>query len=118
MRDLGIVSGDKEQALPLIVGKNTVYVHTDIQKVEVDNGDGTKHTEWQYHEVQYGKDEYLKKISEEKAELESQTTDLQLALIEVFEDSSTAKDDLNKQVTDLQLALIEVYETMMGGTAQ
>lgn len=89
MKDMGTVNGSKTQALPLVIGYDTVYVHTDIQEVEVDNGDGTKRTEWQYHEVQYTKDEYLKKISEEKDLLEVQTTDLQLALIDLYESTIT-----------------------------
>lgn len=110
MKDMGTVSGSKAQAIPLVIGYDTVYVHTDIKEVEVEEPDGTKRTEWQYHEVQYGKDEYLKKISEEKEALEKQTTDLQLALVESYETSG-------KQLTDLQLALAEVYEMILGGQA-
>lgn len=113
MKDVGIVTGSEQQAVPLVVGYDTVYVHTDIQKVEVDNGDGTTRTEWQYHEVQYGKDEYLKKISEEKEELENQTTDLQLALADVFEAGLTQAESANQQITELQLAIVELYEATL-----
>ncbi len=36
MKDMGIVHGNSEQAKEVIVGFDTVYVHTDIQKVETD----------------------------------------------------------------------------------
>lgn len=113
MKDIGMVRGSKAQAVPLIVGKDTVYVHTDIQEVEVDNGNGTKRSEWQYHEVQYTKDEYFKKVSEEKDELESQTTDLQIALADVFEAGLTQTESANSQITELQLAIVELYESMI-----
>jgi hypothetical protein len=106
MKDIGIVHGSAAQAIPLVIGYDKVYVHTDIKEVDVDNGDGTTRKEWQYHEVQYGKDEYLKKISEEKEALEKQTTDLQVALVESYETS-------DKQLTDLQVALAEVYEQVI-----
>jgi len=54
MKDVGIVQGSPEMAVPLIVGKDTVYVHTDITPVEGEEG------LFQYHEVQYEKDEYIK----------------------------------------------------------
>ena len=61
MKDYGRVRGSKEQAKPLIIGKDTVYVHTDIVDVEDD--------QCEYNEVQYGKDEFIKMIAE-KAESE------------------------------------------------
>lgn len=56
MKDYGRVRGSKEQAKPLIIGKDTVYVHTDIVAVE----DG----QFEYNEIQYGKDEYIKLMAE------------------------------------------------------
>ena len=43
------------------------------------------------------------------ASLNTQTTDLQMALCEQYENS-------DKQLTDLQMALCEVYELIQGGT--
>lgn len=81
MKDMGIVQGSPEMAVPLVVGKDTVYVHTDIQQVP----DAEGNMVWQYHEVQYDKDEYIHLISEKNASLEQQLTDTQLALVEVYE---------------------------------
>lgn len=81
MKDMGIVQGSPEMAVPLVVGKDTVYVHTDIQQVP----DAEGNMVWQYHEVQYDKDEYIKLLSEKNDSLEQQLTDTQLALCEIYE---------------------------------
>ena len=65
MIDMGIVQGSSAQALPLIIGKDTVYVHTDIQEIEDSEGNPV----WQYHEVQYDKDEYIRVMAEQNDEL-------------------------------------------------
>lgn len=86
MKDVGIVHGDAEQAVKLVVGPDTVYVHTDIQAKEVqDRVTGETRTEYTYHEVQYDKDEYIKLMAEQNEKLEGQITDTQLALCEAYE---------------------------------
>ena len=60
MRDMGIVQGSAAMAKPLVIGKDTVYVHTDIQ--EITDNDG--HVLYQYHEVQYDKDEFIHILAE------------------------------------------------------
>lgn len=83
MIDKGLVTGMKEQAVELIVGTDTVYVHTNITKLEpTEEGQAEL---YQYNEVQYEKDEYIKLISEKNAAVEKQVTDTQLALCEVYE---------------------------------
>ncbi len=59
MKDMGIVRGSAAQAVPLIIGKDTVYVHTDITPVEGEEG------LFEYHEIQYEKDEYIKLMAEQ-----------------------------------------------------
>ena len=66
MKDMGIVQGSPEMAIPLLVGKDTVYVHTDIQEVP----DAEGNMVWQYHEIQYDKDEYIRLLSEKNDELD------------------------------------------------
>lgn len=61
MKYIGIVHGDAEQAKPLIIGKTTVYVHENIQEIEVDG-----RIQYRYEETQYTKDEYLMKLIEEQ----------------------------------------------------
>ncbi len=86
MKDIGTVRGDAEQAVKLVIGKDTVYVHTDIQPVEVtDRATGETRTEYSYHEVQYDKDEYILMMAQQNEKLEEQITDTQLALCEAYE---------------------------------
>lgn len=85
MKDFGRVQGSAEQAKPLIVGKDTVYVHTDIQKVEQDAEGKPVEGLYSYNEVQYDKDEYITLMAEQNATLDQQLTDTQLALCDVYE---------------------------------
>lgn len=77
MKNLEIVYGSEEQAKPLIIGVDTVYVHTNINHIN-DNM-------YSYHEIQYTKNEYIKLMSEKNSELENQLTNVQLALCEIYE---------------------------------
>lgn len=61
MKNIGIVQGSLAQAQPLVIGKNVVYVHNNI--VEKTDEDGRIY--YEYEEIQYDKDEYLKKIFDE-----------------------------------------------------
>ncbi len=85
MIDVGIVQGSAEQAVPLVVGVDTVYVHTDITQITEDNNNMPVSNLYSYHEVQYDKDEYIKIQAEKNAALEQQVTDTQMALCEVYE---------------------------------
>lgn len=66
MKDMGIVQGDALQAVPLVVGKDTVYVHTDIELLPDDDERGVDN--YQYHEIQYDKDEYILLMAEQNIE--------------------------------------------------
>ena len=70
MKDMGLVNGSAEQARPLVIGKDTVYVHTDITPAE-DGG-------YCYHEIQYEKDEYIHMLADE-------LVNVQLALCDIYE---------------------------------
>lgn len=69
MKDMGLVQGSQAQAAELIVGVDTVYVHTDINKVETDSEGNAVEGLFQYHEVQYSKDEYIALLSNQNKEL-------------------------------------------------
>ena len=81
MKDFGIVRGSKEQAREIVIGKDTVYVHTDIKEVKTEDGG----TLYEYHEIQYAKDEYIELMAAKNQDIEKQVTDAQLALAEVYE---------------------------------
>ena len=70
MKDMGIVHGNGEQAKAVIVGVDTVYVHTDIQKVETDHNGKAVEDLFSYHEVQYSKRRILGFDDEGKRSLE------------------------------------------------
>lgn len=81
MKDFGIVQGSKEQAREIVIGKDTVYVHSDIKEVKTEDAG----TLYEYHEVQYAKDEYIELMAEANKDLEEQVTNAQLALAEIYE---------------------------------
>lgn len=86
MKNYGIVHGGAEQAVPLVVGKDTVYVHTNITKLEPDPNDEFAPADlYSYEEIQYDKDEYIGLISNKNDTLELQLTDTQIALADIFE---------------------------------
>ncbi len=85
MIDKGIVRGSESQAKPLIVGVDTVYVHTNIEQVTTDAEGNSVEGLYQYNEVQYDKDEYIQIMSEKNAALEAEITSTQLALCDVYE---------------------------------
>lgn len=62
----------------------SVWVNTDIKEIAVQSEDES-HTEYEYNQVRYTKDEYIKLIDERNSTLESQLTDTQLALCELYE---------------------------------
>ena len=69
-----------------VIDDYSVWISSDIQEVQVPDPDGeNQHTEYEYHLVQYSKDEYIKMIDGKNAELEEQLTDTQLALCDVYE---------------------------------
>lgn len=67
-----------------MVDEYSVWINTNIQEVEVTMEDDT-HTEYEFNQVQYSKDEYIRMIDDRNAMLESNLTDTQLALCEVYE---------------------------------
>ena len=84
MKEIKNVQGSIEQAQPLIVNKDTVYVHTNIVQATDEDGnivDGL----YVYDEVQYTKDEYIQMIAEKNETLERDLTDTQLAIAEIYE---------------------------------
>ena len=86
MKIIGTVQGNSEQARSLVVGKDTVYVHTDIVPVEKYDHNGKLIEDlFSYTEVQYGKDEYIELMAKQNEKLNSDLTDTQLALCELYE---------------------------------
>lgn len=62
----------------------SVWVNTDIQEIQVTDENGDR-TEYEFNQVQYSKEEYIKLIDEKNAEIENELTNTQLALCDVYE---------------------------------
>ena len=61
MKIINNVQGDSQQAQPLIINKDTVYIHSNIEEHIDDRG----FVYYTFDEIQYDKDEYLLKIFNE-----------------------------------------------------
>ena len=66
-----------EKPKSMVIDEQSVWVNTNIQPIEETVGENT-FTGWEFDMKQYGKDEYI-------LLLDSQLTDTQLALVEVYE---------------------------------
>ena len=84
MKEIKNVQGSTEQAQPLIVNKDTVYVHTNIVQATDEDGNIIDNL-YVYDEVQYTKDEYIQIMAEKNETLERDLTDTQLAIAEIYE---------------------------------
>lgn len=67
-----------------VVDDLSVWVNTDITPVQEGEGEEA-FTGFEFNQVQYSKDEYIKMIDEQNASLQTQATDMQLALCDVYE---------------------------------
>ena len=68
MKDMGTVRGSAAMVVPLVIGPDTVFVHTDIEPVTNDQDGNPIEGEFQYHEIQYEKDEYIKLMAQQGEE--------------------------------------------------
>lgn len=66
------------------VDEYSVWVNENIREITVADENGS-HTEYEYNQTQYGKDEYILMLSENNKNLENMLTDTQLALCDVYE---------------------------------
>lgn len=69
---------------PLVIDEVNVWVHSNIVPVEEVVGEET-FKGFEYDMIQYEKDEYIRIMAEQNKTQESQMTDTQLALIEIYE---------------------------------
>lgn len=100
MKIIGYVEGSATCAVPLVVGVDTVYVHTDIKKVvKLDDQGKPVENLYSYHEVQYGKDEYIQLMAEKMDDsdvLRDRVLMLEEKLIEKAVISETDRSDLER----------------------
>ena len=77
MKTFAKVRGSMEIVPNIEVNIDTVYVRSNIVAVNESDFKG-----WEYDEIQYGKDEFITKISEEKQELTGVVDDLITVLVD------------------------------------
>lgn len=99
MRDMGRIQGSEAQAKELIIGVDTVYVHSNIEQKETEYG-----SIYEYDEIQYNKDEYITLMSERISKEEEKISDIRTDITEIDEDLELSELD----ITDVQMALIEL----------
>lgn len=66
------------------IDEYSIWVNTNVHEIEVDDELG-KHTEYEFNQTRYTKDEYIRLVDERNADLEERLTDTQLALCDVYE---------------------------------
>jgi len=65
----------------LVIDESSVWVHSNITEVSENVGAENEFTGFEFDCVQYGKDEYITKLSEEKQELTNVMDDLIAVLV-------------------------------------
>ena len=62
----------------------SVWVNENINEITVTDENG-EHTEYEFNQTQYSKDEYIMFLNDNNKELDDKLTDTQLAICEVYE---------------------------------
>lgn len=79
MIEIKDVIGGKEAAKELIIGKDTVYIHTNVRKYEREDEDTKAGDDlYIYDEVQMTKDEYLESLQEKVETADNTIADLMM----------------------------------------
>ena len=85
MKDFGIVESAVRPE-PLVIDEFSVWINTNIQEItKPAMEDGEVEQGFQFHMIQYPKDEYIRMIAEQNTTLDAQMTDLQMARCDVYE---------------------------------
>ncbi|MDE6111216.1 MAG: hypothetical protein K2F65_04785, partial [Eubacterium sp.] len=66
------------------IDEYSVWVNENISEITVTDENG-EHTEYEFNQTQYSKDEYIKLMSEQNKALENELTDTQIALCDIYE---------------------------------
>ena len=77
MREIKNVQGSQEIAQPLEFNVDTVYVRSNIARIETEEFTG-----WQYDEIQYSKDDYIALIAEQSKKSIEQLATLENYILE------------------------------------
>ena len=100
MKDVGIVTGNAEMAIPVYIGRNLIYIHTDIKRAENEENPDL----YQYHEYQYTKEEYMDNVLRKMINDISGNEDAVCELSEAMDDS----------IVELEQAICDLSEEIGG----
>ena len=67
-----------------VIDDYSVWLNTDIQEVEAAMEEETI-TEYEFNQVRYSKEEYIKMLDDKNADLENEITQAQIAMCEIYE---------------------------------
>ncbi len=67
------------------VDEYSVWVHNNVKEVSENIGSDNEFVGYEFTMIQYTKDEYIQIQAERNTELETQVTNTQLALVELYE---------------------------------
>lgn len=107
MVDVGRIRGNSNE--PLYVGLTTVYVRSNINKVEPPEDCPEEELSmyenlWEYDEVQYTKDEYIDLLTKRDDEQDLTITDLDVTVLE--QEQTISEQDLF--ITELDIRVLEL----------
>lgn len=111
MFNAGRVRGSLEASSPLIIGPTTVYVHTNIERIEeYDEMREQIYELYEYDEIQYSVEEYIELLSNEKDALNEELHIAQDALDSlIMDDEKDARiASLEEQLEAAQMAIDEI----------
>ncbi len=93
MKNVGRISGSAEQAKALVIGLDTVYVHTNIKQEQ----DGA----YSYDEIQYSKDEYICAMQDKLEQMQLDTMQGTTELYVMLQEAKQLQLDIMQGLTDL-----------------
>lgn len=109
MKDMGIVKMSKEWARPLIVNKDTVYFHSDIEEIETkDELTGDIRKEWQAKEIQMTLREFQETLGLDTQKLKDGEINLMQANAEMSLIQAMEMEEVKKENETLKKALAEL----------
>lgn len=76
MINVGRVQGSEAQAQPIVIGKDTVYVHENIVPITEDSEGNEVKGLFEYDEVQYTKDEWIDLLTVQGEETSAAVDDI------------------------------------------
>lgn len=70
---------------PMVIDDYSVWIHSNIQEITENEGTENEFHGYEYDCIQYDKNEYIAKQSQDNAALEQKIIDTEVALCEVYE---------------------------------